>query len=298
MKRRTEKIRKGLFTAILTAAMVVTLPAAMPVKDMSRVQAATLNNPRIGSDDVVTWDCVWFGRYPQSDAKGQKKDPVKWRVLFVEGNDAFLIADQNLDVQNYNETKVSVTWEKSTIRSWLNGYGGSSNVCNKDYTGNNFINRAFTETEKNAILTANLVNANNQKYGTKGGNNTQDKVFLLSFDEITNVSYGLCLPQKDNDKYPGYDSRKRTNTAYVEAGGTMKSEFMSNKGEDDSWNWRWWLRSPGMYTTSALSIDARRGYINEYGWLVTANVGTICPALHLDLSAADVWSYLSLYQRM
>lgn len=217
MKRRTEKIRKGLFTAILTAAMVVTLPAAMPVKDMSRVQAATLNNPRIGSDDVVTWDCVWFGRYPQSDAKGQKKDPVKWRVLFVEGNDAFLIADQNLDVQKYNET---------------------------------------------------------------------------------NVSYGLCLPQKDNDKYPGYDSRKRTNTAYVEAGGTMKSEFMSNKGEDDSWNWRWWLRSPGMYTTSALSIDARRGYINEYGWLVTANVGTICPALHLDLSAADVWSYLSLYQRM
>ena len=54
MKRRTEKIGKGLFTAILTAAMVVTLPAAMPVKDMSRVQAATLNNPRIGSDDVVT----------------------------------------------------------------------------------------------------------------------------------------------------------------------------------------------------------------------------------------------------
>lgn len=292
MKRRTEKIRKGLFTAILTAAMVVTLPAAMPVKDMSRVQAATLNNPRIGSDDVVTWDCVWFGRYPQSDAKGQKKDPVKWRVLFVEGNDAFLIADQNLDVQNYNETKVSVTWEKSTIRSWLNGYGGSSNVCNKDYTGNNFINRAFTETEKNAILTANLVNANNQKYGTKGGNNTQDKVFLLSFDEITNVSYGLCLPQKDNDKYPGYDSRKRTNTAYVEAGGTMKSEFVNDK--EEVYHWSWWLRSPGMYATRAMDIS-ELGFISEAGGPVNQNGGTVrrlvCPALHLDLTATDVWSY-------
>ena len=74
-----------------------------------------------GNGNVI-YDCVWFGRYPQSDATGVKKEAIKWRVLSVYGNDAFLIADCNLDCQPYNTTRTDVTWETSTIRSWLNGY--------------------------------------------------------------------------------------------------------------------------------------------------------------------------------
>lgn len=46
-----------------------------------------------------------------------KYEPIKWRVLDVNGTDAFLLADRALDDHPYNKEWVSITWEKSTIRS-------------------------------------------------------------------------------------------------------------------------------------------------------------------------------------
>ena len=39
----------------------------------------------------------------------------------------FVISDKVLDVKPYNTTSISITWDKSTIRSWLNGYAASYN---------------------------------------------------------------------------------------------------------------------------------------------------------------------------
>ncbi len=36
--------------------------------------------------------------------KNDVKQPIKWRVLSVEGDDTFLVADRNLDVQRYDDT--------------------------------------------------------------------------------------------------------------------------------------------------------------------------------------------------
>ncbi|RGF53734.1 hypothetical protein [Clostridium sp. AF36-4] len=41
------------------------------------------------------WDCVYFGNYYQNDAK--KKQPIKWRVLSVNGDDVFMISNRSLD---------------------------------------------------------------------------------------------------------------------------------------------------------------------------------------------------------
>ena len=49
-----------------------------------------------------------------------KYEPIKWRVLSVDGNDALLLADVALDDQKYNLNFKSVTWATSSIRSWLN----------------------------------------------------------------------------------------------------------------------------------------------------------------------------------
>ena len=87
-----------------------------------------------------------------------KYEPIKWRVLDVNGNDAFLLADRALDVQRYNMKFAGITWEKSTIRSWLNGYSSSENTCDIDYTGSNFIDSAFTSFQRNAVKTADVVN--------------------------------------------------------------------------------------------------------------------------------------------
>ena len=125
-------------------------------------------------------DNIYFGNYFQSN--GATKEPVKWRVLSNSDGKLFLLSDQNLDVFQYHTDWESVTWEKSTMRSWLNGYGASENTGGDngtDYTSDNFIGAAFSEKEQKAIADTTVVNDDNPTYGTEGGENTNDKIFLL-----------------------------------------------------------------------------------------------------------------------
>lgn len=245
---------------------------------------AGLSGPRTDAQGNVTYDCVYFGSYPQSDATGQTKEPIKWRILSVNGTDAFLVADQNLDVYKYNEEYTSVTWETSTIRSWLNGYRSNANAYGKDYSSDNFINRAFTSTEQAAIPYVTVTNEDNPEYDTEGGNDTLDKIYLLSIAEVSNTAYGF-LPYKDaNTNYVYDNARERTNTAYVAAGGTINSSYMNSAGNTD---W-WWLRSPGDYSGYAAVVYG--GGVDRYGCYVYIYNHAVCPALHLNLSSTQVWN--------
>lgn len=101
-----------------------------------------VQNPRTASDGTVTWDCVWFGHYPQNlNGYGKfNNDSIKWRVLSVNGNEALLLADKNLDGGiPYNKVREGVTWETCTMRSWLNEYGSGANQSEIEYTSDNFI---------------------------------------------------------------------------------------------------------------------------------------------------------------
>lgn len=275
---------KKVLMGLLKWVTVFALLAAVPMGTGGTVNAArrTLKEPSKDSHGVVTWDCVYFGNYPQSDATGRKKEPIKWRVLSVKGNDAFLVADRNLDAQKYHDQDVDdITWETCTMRSWLNGYGKSSNVCGKDYSKNSFLSRAFTISEQGAIKRVTVVNADNPHYGTEGGSSTKDKIFLLSYDEVTNPAYGFLL-----DCYEYDNARKRKNTAYVAGGGTSGSKYMNAEGVTD---W-WWLRSPGEYLHDAMEVHCEGG-VRPAGNYVISPGGGVCPALHLDLSFSKFWLY-------
>ena len=82
----------------------------------SRPPALNIQKPQTSDDGITTWDCVYFGSYWQNDTNGDgvadqddAKQPIKWRVLSVDGEDVFLLADKNLDVQPYDETGEKVT---------------------------------------------------------------------------------------------------------------------------------------------------------------------------------------------
>ncbi|MFR7818801.1 MAG: DUF6273 domain-containing protein [Clostridium sp.] len=134
------KNRRGrcLVSMLITLALVVSsfvLP--VHISKSSAAESASsygLNNPTI-SNGVTTWDCIYFGNYYQSNSS--TKEPIKWRVLSVNGNDAFLLADQNLDNQPYNNQPwADVTWATCALRTWLN---------------ETFLNNAFSKDEQNAI---------------------------------------------------------------------------------------------------------------------------------------------------
>ena len=248
----------------------------------------------VPSDDVAEWDCIWFGNYWQEDTNGDgkadkndKKTPIKWRVLSVDGDDVFLMADKNLDCQRYNDTYTDVTWETCTMRSWLNGYGAESNKDGKDYSGNNFLDNAFSADEQSAIRTTNVVNHDNPEYGTEGGNDTTDKVYLLSLDEVKNLSYGFGSHNSTSA------TRVAVNTAYTAGGGEIESEYMSSAGKVDYW----WLRSSGIISFYASCVDYN-GYVSADGGIVgSIDSYGVRPALHLNLKAssdavsASSWSY-------
>lgn len=226
-------------------------------------------------------DNVYFGTYQQSsDGSGDyNTDPVKWRVLSNANRQLFLLSDQNLEVFQYHTEQENVTWETSTMRSWLNGYDATKNTggsSGTDYTGDNFLDTAFSANEQAAIAQTPVVNDDNKDdeiYGTdgEGGNNTTDRIFLLSIAEASNSSY---FPRISN-------SRLSTNTPYVADGGRLRA-FMN--GEDEGYLDNWWLRSPGRDNQYAAFIEEDGGDVFE-GELVTDKSSAVRPAFNLNLSS-------------
>lgn len=244
-------------------------------------------NPR-WNGEIVTWDCLYFGDYWQSNVdmdgkadRNDEKEPIKWRVLSVDGNDVFLMSDKVLDCQRYNETNESVTWETCTMRSWLNGYGADSNTCKKDYTSDNFLDNAFSVQEQEAIKDVEVVTADNSNYNTTGGNNTSDKIYLLSLDEIMNQLYGF------NSTNELTLTRRAGNTTYAIAQGALN---MAASTSDYFYSGYWWLRSPGNGNRRAVYID-NVGYINAFGIDVDNGDNGVRPVMHLDLSVNSTWYY-------
>ena len=266
MKRKTKRLLAGLLALVMVLSLCeITLGQSTPVK-----AAVSLQNPITDGNGVTTWDCIYFGNYWQNDTNGDgkadqndKKEPIKWRVLSVNGNDAFLLADKNLDAKPYNKERTSVTWATCTLRTWLN---------------DTFLNTVFTSAEQAAIKNTTVVNEDNLYFGTEGGVNTIDKVYLLSIAEASNTAYGF-----NGEFRTDSETREAKNTVYAKECGALTVRIREGNG------W-WWLRSPGCNCDFASSVHGNCcGY--DYGDNVRTVDNAVRPALHLNLSSSNLWSY-------
>ena len=201
---------------------------------------------------------VAFGTYPQTKA-GNDATPIEWLVLARDGNKALLISRYGLDAQPYNKYNASVTWETCTLRTWLNG---------------RFYIKAFSSAEQAAILTTNVDNSKSQCYSgwnTSGGNNTQDKVFLLSYAEA-NKYFGVTYDNSSNTK------SRVAPTAYAIAHGAWTSS--SDKTADSVNAGWWWLRSPGSYQSFAARVSTAGSCGSNS---VSYDYGSVRPALWVNI---------------
>ena len=80
-----------------------------------------------------------------------------------------LISKYGLDAKPYNEKITGITWESCTLRKWLN---------------NDFLNAAFSAEERAIISKTRVTADENPEYDTSPGNDTNDKIFLLSITEV------------------------------------------------------------------------------------------------------------------
>ena len=211
----------------------------------SKSQASTLlkEHPEVAQvGDIIT-----FGTYEQDNKTANGKEEIEWKVLDKDENGKmFVVSRYALDCRHYHSKIEQVTWETSDIRSWLN---------------NDFYSTAFTKSERAKIKTTTLENRDNADYNTDGGNDTKDKVFLLSIDEAK--AY-----------LPSTVERVCIATKYAESQGSQLESLTRSC--------RWWLRSPGstLYNASFVKLD---GFILQLGTPVSVEKRSVRPAMWIEL---------------
>ncbi|MBR6090154.1 MAG: hypothetical protein IKP86_09495, partial [Anaerolineaceae bacterium] len=230
-------------TATKTPVIVKTLPtAAEPIL--------------FGSKSLAVGDLVLFGRYEQDNDFRNLTEPIEWWVLAVEDGKALLLSRYALDVVPFNDSYDGVSWDTSSIRIWLRQV---------------FFWKAFSRDEKDSILTVvNTTEPNPQDNNSVGGPDTEDKIFLLSYQEV--------------QKYLGTDkSRECEPTDYTVARG---GQFDENGGVRKT---VWWLRTPGSglirvkqsekYANERMSCIGSDGSFMSSGVVVTDKETAVRPAI-------------------
>lgn len=211
-------------------------------------------------------DCyISFGHYPQTK-ENTGNTAIQWKILEQEGANALIISRYALDAKPYNIKVNDVEWENCTLRTWLNGV---------------FYITAFSSAERTAILTTNVDNSKNQCYSgwnTSGGNNTQDKVFLLSYAEA-NQYFGV--------PYNSSNMKSRVApTAYAIAQGAA-ADFLNKTVDGNAAGW-WWLRSPGFSQGYAAYVRTAGSLLDDY---VDRDSGSVRPALWVNLESSNLQSF-------
>ena len=207
-----------------------------------------------------------------------KYEPLKWRVL--DPTTGLVMCETVIDSQPYSNTiyfsenaasdtyayfsddnfqNYASDYETSSIRKWLNS---------------DFYNTAFASGEKSKIISTAL---NNDGYYTINGKGnysaldskeTNDNVFLLSYDQVTNSLYGFSEIADTSGK-----ARRAQGSDYAKCQGLWVSEDYC---EGNSY---WLLRTAGVNSDSACYVNVD-GKVS-YSYSVSRTVFGVRPALCL-----------------
>ena len=207
-------------------------------------------------------------------------DPIRWRIIALDSGNACLMADRLLDCRPFNEKEGPVSWENSTVRSWLNSYLAEENEAGIDYRGKGFLDTAFTTEQRNAVLKSVVDNRSNEAYGTECGKDTEDFVFLLSNDEV----FGSSAARNGFYAGSGYDdpAKRFRSTLYAKCRGSWWSSVNGYMG-----NSFWFMRTNG-YNRESVTYICDFGYIYERGTIATCDDAGVLPALWIDLDKAQI----------
>jgi len=189
-------------------------------------------------------------RINNGETRNLKFGKYNWRVLERRAylNLALLITEQIVDTRQYSKNTGATTWEKCSLREYLN---------------DDFYYSAFTDVQRKSIIAIELENMKNRWYETPGGADTLDYIFLLSLYEV--------------DKYFGnsgdYQGMIKTNNL------RLSNKFDADRAVIEPW----WLRSPGSSKANVAFVTGG-GTVYVSGNPANIKAMGVRPALMLDLS--------------
>lgn len=198
-----------------------------------------------------TGDYVYLGKYEQDGNEANGKEPIQWLVLEEKDGNLLLLSVKGLERHRFHVRSNGEMWIGSELREWLN---------------NSFLLTSFTPDESDSILLTSVEDDKNQtdsKWNTAGrlGGTTQDKIFLLSYQEMLNLTtpdQRLCQP---------------SDYLYAKGVSTVRK---------DSIPYCWyWLRTSA-FRNNAVVVSEKGAFETCY---IHHDYGVVRPALWVEASA-------------
>jgi hypothetical protein len=181
----------------------------------------------------------------------------EWHVLDVREDKALIITEDVVEQRQYHDKYTDITWETCDLRKYLNG----------EFLGKFDSERIATTINKNA---------DNLWYGSNGGDDTQDKIFLLSLEEV-DYYFGNSGDYTNKRRKDG--NGKSKSDGYYLSNNYDSSRVAKNGKGEACW---WWLRSPGIHGIRAAGVGGG-GRVRVSGSGVSYYYGGVRPALCLAL---------------
>jgi hypothetical protein len=180
-----------------------------------------------------------------------KFEPIDWRVL--DPATGLVMCETIIDSQPYCNTE----YHNSSVSDYTYAFFNNSSYTNyasdyetssiRKWLNDDFYNTAFTDSEKEEVKTTTLNNDGLYTligitgYETLDSNPTNDKIFLLSYNEVRNSNYGFSSFNGDYD-----EARQAQGSDYAQSQGLWV--------ETDDGNSDWLLRSPGDFSNSCCRV--------------------------------------------
>lgn len=188
-----------------------------------------------------------------------------WRVLDIKNNTALIITENIIEQRPYHDAYKDITWADCALRKYLNV---------------DFYDK-FTTADKSRIIPVLNKNPDNQWYGAKGGEDTEDRIFLLSIEEVACKYFGDSssnLYNRGKNQRYWFGRKDENNSKRI-------ARLEPNKGGV----WWWWLRSPGRANVRAAYIHGDGNIGIQGNNILKGNIsdgkctGGVRPALWLRL---------------
>lgn len=221
----------------------------------------------ISTSDTSSTDNSWQDNngYSPNTTYYFKYEPIEWRVL--DPSAGLVLCETIIDAQAYQNVvrkSASDNYYIGSSSTYANNYAESSI---RTWLNNDFYNTAFNTAQKNKIESTTLNNdaarPEDSKYNSVS---TTDPIFLLSYSEVQNNSYGLSSDSE----------RKGKNTDYAKCQGIADIFGFSH----------WYLRTPSNRSYLVCDVD----YYGDVGFMsgsVSYTYNGIRPACRLSNLTSD-----------
>ena len=221
-----------------------------------------------------------------------KYEPIKWRILSEANGEALILCEMIIDSREYcnfdEETQQRVEYSHnggngyannyalSDIRAWLNDtfYNTAFSALQKEYIKLTTVKNDLTSANPNSDPTFET----RDKYVSFLCEDTEDHIFLLSFQEATNDAYGFN-PDMENVADP---AREKIPTDYAKSQGVKVSKDTGYVGNGVFW----WLRTPAEYAAYSSRGVLYNGAAGGGIGVSNVHVGVV-PALVINLGAEE-----------